>query len=103
MSRQNPTPASRSNERPMNFVVFFLGAGKPAAGKKPAALKDIGIHTRALDWQLYSLTPLPQPKTYFLGGYHIEEIIASYPELHYVVVPKWQEHSIIHTLLKASW
>jgi len=83
--------------------VFFLGAGKPAAGDKPAALRDIGIHTRALDWQLHSLTPLPQPKTYFLGGYHIEEIIASYPQLHYVVVPQWQKHSIIHSLLKAPW
>jgi len=83
--------------------VFFLGAGKPSLGNRPAALKDIGIHTRALDWQLHSLVPLPQPKIHFLGGYHIEEIITSYPQLHYIVVPQWHQHSIVHTLLKAPW
>lgn len=81
--------------------VFFLGAGKPAAGNKPAALKEIGLNTRALDWQLHCLTSLSQPKIHFLGGYHVEDIIASYPHLHYTVIPDWQTHSVIHTLLAA--
>ena len=91
------------NSHVPSYDVFFLGAGKPALGDKPAALKEIGIHTRALDWQLHSISVLPEPKIYFLGGYHIEDIIASYPQLHYIVVPEWQTHSIIHTLLQAPW
>lgn len=83
--------------------LFFLGAGRPAGGDKPAALKEIGIHKRALDWQLHSLSALPQPKIHFLGGYHIEDIIAAYPQLHYIVVPQWQENSVLHTLLEAPW
>ncbi len=86
-----------------NCDVFFLGAGRPAFGDKPAALKEIGVHSRALDWQLHSLSALPQAKIHFLGGYHIEEVIAAYPQLHYIVVPRWQENSVLHTLFQAPW
>lgn len=90
-----------ANSALIHCDVFFLGAGKPALGNKPAALKEIGLNTRALDWQLHSLNSLPQPKIHFLGGYHVEEIMASYPQLHYTVIPDWQHHTLIHTLLQA--
>ena len=35
--------------------VFFLGAGEPVSGKRPSALKEIGLSSCALDWQLHSL------------------------------------------------
>ncbi len=46
---------------------------------------------------------MPQPKVHFLGGYHIDDIIAAYPQLHYIVVPEWQSHSVLHTLFQAPW
>ena len=83
--------------------VFLLGAGKPAKGQKPAALKKIALNTKALDWQIHSFQSIKQPQIHFLGGYHVEEVIANYPQLSYTVVPDWENHTVLHTLFQAPF
>jgi glutamine kinase len=83
--------------------VFILGAGKPARGIRPAALKRISSEKKALDWQLHSFNVLQNPKFHFLGGYHIEEVIESYPDLNYTMVPGWEQGTILQTFFQAPF
>ena len=46
----------------MSTELYFLGAGKPASGDRPAAIKNIANNTRALDWQLNSFSCFFQEK-----------------------------------------
>ena len=84
--------------------VFLLGAGRPAQGSKPAALKTIALKTRALDWQLFSFESVVDLKDIsFLGGYHIEEVIEKYSFLKYQIIPDWEQRSVLHTFLRAPF
>ena len=38
-----------------------------------------------------------------LGGYQIEEIAKNYPQLHFTLIPDWEEHNVLHTLLNAPF
>ncbi len=82
--------------------VFILGAGAPISGSKPSALKNISSNTTAMDWQLHSFKNITSlNNVYFLGGYHIEEVVNHYPELNFIVMPDWQSTSPLDTLLSA--
>ena len=94
--RLKSQPASKHD-----LDVFFLGAGRPVRGSKPSALKEISTKSRALDWQLQSLSALNAPRVHFLGGYHVEEVIKSYPNLHYTLVPDWERQAVLQTFLAA--
>ncbi|WP_122082595.1 PEP-utilizing enzyme [Vibrio coralliirubri] len=88
----------------MGVELYFLGAGKPASGNKPAALKNIANNTKAMDWQLHSFEELAQPNnTYFLGGYHVEDIVKEYPELNFSIIPEWENSTALDTLLHAPF
>lgn len=83
--------------------VIFLGAGRPSRGELPSALKPLALRTRALDWQLNSLASLRDlGRIQFLGGYGVEDVVRHYPELDFVLVPDWETHGILHSLLRAS-
>lgn len=83
---------------------FILGAGVPISGSKPSALKNISINKRAMDWQLHSLESLvPLNNVFFLGGYHIEEIVKRYPELNFIVMPEWSKSTPLDTFLSAPF
>ncbi len=82
--------------------VIFLGAGRPARGARPSALKNVGLNTKAMDWQLRALETLKEPPTLnYVGGYHVEDVILSYPQLNFTVVTDWATHPVLHSLLKA--
>ena len=86
----------------MNTELYFLGAGKPASGDRPAAIKNIIHNTRALDWQLNSFSNVVEEKNiYFLGGYHVDEIVELYPNLNFTITPDWQSKNALNTLLSA--
>ncbi|MDJ0760183.1 MAG: PEP/pyruvate-binding domain-containing protein [Woeseiaceae bacterium] len=87
-------------KQPANDV-FFLGAGKPARGRTPAALKRVALDTRALDWQIQSIDATEGTRLTFIGGYQVDEVIRNYPQLNYAVVADWQGHSALHSLFKA--
>jgi len=82
--------------------VFLLGAGLPAFGQKPSALKHIALNTKAMDWQINSFKSIvPLNNIHYLGGYHVADVIESYPQLNFTVVPDWENKGVLHTLLKA--
>lgn len=55
-----------------------------------------------MDWQLHSFKNLTSlGNVYYLGGYHIEDVINQYPELNFIVMPEWQSTSPLDTLLSA--
>lgn len=84
--------------------VFLLGAGRPAHGKKPSALKNIALNTKAIDWQIHSFESIAElNEIHYLGGYHIDEVVESYPQINYCVIPDWQYKSVLHTFLKAPF
>jgi choline kinase/phosphohistidine swiveling domain-containing protein len=82
----------------MNCELYFLGAGRPASGNKPSALKNIALNYKAMDWQLNSFRSIVQPSnTFFLGGYHIDAVAKNYPHLNFSVIPQWEEKSVLDT------
>lgn len=57
-----------------------------------------------MDWQLHSLESLvPLNNVFFLGGYHIEEIVKRYPELNFIVMPDWSRSTPLDTFLSAPF
>ncbi|KGJ90888.1 PEP-utilizing enzyme [Colwellia psychrerythraea] len=84
--------------------VYLLGAGRPAQGYKPTALKSIALNTRAMDWQLHSFESVTSVENItFLGGYGIDKVIEKYTFLKYQVIPNWQQGSVLHTFLSAQF
>jgi len=88
----------------MQIEIYFLGAGKPATGSKPAALKHISRNTKAMDWQLNSFSDVTELKNiHFLGGYNIEEVAQAYPELNFTIIPKWESSTALDTMMQANF
>ena len=86
----------------MPTELYFLGAGKPLYGDRPAALKNLVNNTRALDWQLDSFSDAVEEKNiFFLGGYQVDEVLELYPHLNFSISPSWQSRSAFDTLLGA--
>jgi choline kinase len=84
--------------------VFLLGAGRPARGIRPSALKHINMATCALDWQRSAFCEaLDEPNIHFLGGYQVQSVIEQYPQLKFTVIADWAGQSILHTLLEAPF
>lgn len=84
--------------------VFLLGAGRPATGSRPSALKHINLASCALDWQLAAIDDaIASPVVNFLGGYQVQSVIERYPHLNFTVVADWSTKSILHTLLAAPF
>ena len=84
--------------------VIILGAGRPAFGEKPSALKNIAMNTKVIDWQLHVFQSLPNIRNiHFLGGYNIEEVIKDYPKLNFTFITDWESKNVLHTLLKAPF
>ncbi|RLA04467.1 MAG: hypothetical protein DRQ47_03325 [Gammaproteobacteria bacterium] len=84
--------------------VFLLGAGRPALGRKPSALKHIALNTKAMDWQIHSFETISNlGDIHYLGGYHVDDVIENYPQLNFTVIPDWQSRGVLHTLLKAPF
>jgi len=84
--------------------IFLLGAGKPAHGENPTALKSITLDQKVMDWQLHSFEKLTSAnRIHYLGGYNVEEVIQQYPDVNFTVNPDWQDHGVLSTLLKAPF
>jgi len=84
--------------------VFLLGAGRPARGYKPSALKNIALNTRSMDWQIHSFESVADiSDIHYLGGYHVDTVIENYPQLNFTVIADWESKGILHTFLKAPF
>jgi choline kinase len=88
----------------MGVELYFLGAGKPMTGDKPSALKNIVMNYKAMDWQLHSFESLVSTEnTYFIGGYHIDEVVKSYPALNFSIVADWENKTALDSLFHAPF
>jgi len=84
--------------------LFLLGAGRPAIGSKPSALKFITQNTKAMDWQLHGFESVVNSKDiHFLGGYHVDEVKANYQHLNISIIPDWENKNVLQTLLSAPF
>lgn len=84
--------------------VYLLGAGRPAQGHKPAALRNIALNTKAMDWQLHSFESVAKVENIsFLGGYNVGEVIENYTFLKYQVIPDWEQNNVLHSFLRAQF
>jgi choline kinase/phosphohistidine swiveling domain-containing protein len=84
--------------------LFLLGAGRPAIGNKPSALKSIAQNIKAMDWQLHGFESVVNSKDiHFLGGYHVDQIKDNYPHLNISIVPDWDRKTVLETLLSAPF
>jgi choline kinase len=84
--------------------IFLLGAGKPAHGQSPTALKQIALDTKVMDWQIHSFESVASIESiHYLGGYHVEDVVAQYPNLNFTINPHWKNQSALETLLKAPF
>jgi hypothetical protein len=84
--------------------IFLLGAGRPAHGLKPSALKYIARNTKAMDWQIHSFQALAGLNNiHYLGGYHVDDVVENYPQLSFTVIPDWENKSVLNTFLKAPF
>jgi choline kinase len=84
--------------------LFLLGAGKPAHGDKPSALKHISSYTTVLDWKINSFQSIIDLNNmYFLGGYHVDEVIEQYPNLNISIIPDWKNKNVLDTLFNAPF
>ena len=84
--------------------VFLLGAGKPASGDRPSALKNVTLNSRTMDLQIHSFESIVgHNDIHYLGGYHVNDVIENYPQLNFTVIPDWKTRSVLYTLLKAPF
>lgn len=80
--------------------LIILGAGRPFRGEQHPGLRGVGFAGRVLDWLLDAVSGI-EPRVYFVGGYQLQEIASQYPNLRYVVNPKWEETRAAVSLLQA--
>ena len=87
------------------FYTFFLGAGLPHSGKKPAALYPTLSDYKSLDWLISAYKNIDN-RFFFIGGYEINQIKKFYSKLEILNNPKWAKtksaFSFLSVIHKAS-
>ena len=91
--------------------VFIFGAARSAViisnSEQQLVLEKLLKGQRVLDWTLHGLRKagIKDAQISFIGGYKVEQIISLYPELHYVINPKWEDTHVLGSLKYAmeSW
>ncbi len=83
-------------------LVVILGAGRPFAGTEPSALTSTSGDKRALDWLLEAFSQsLDNPEVHFVGGYRMEQVVDSYPDIHFSQNEDWETTGPVASLLTA--
>ena len=84
-----------------NPLVVILGAGKPFVGDAPSAIAPTIENKRVMDWLVEAFSVVPGARFHFVGGYKIDEVIASYPSLGYTVNKEWRDTGSVSSLALA--
>ena len=92
----DPKPGEQAKPR-----VIILGAGRPYRGDSPSALVQVSRNRRTLDWTLDAFNQVIGTEVYFVGGYRIEEIVQTYPNIIFSVNPHWETQGTVGSLLVA--
>ena len=56
---------------------------------------------RVMDWLVEAFSVVPGARFHFVGGYKIDEVIASYPALGYTVNKEWRDTGSVSSLALA--
>ena len=91
----------------MATKAIIVGAGRgirmmPETESYPKCMIDGLGGRRILDWILDSLISVRVDHIAFVGGYHIEKVIAAYPQLRYYHNDKWDSNNILESLFYAE-
>ncbi len=87
-----------------SIQVFVFGAARTKSVLTPEnsqlVLEKLIRGQRVLDWTLHGLKKagIRSEQISFVGGYQVERIIKEYPDLHYVINPKWEETHVVGSL-----
>ncbi len=73
---------------------IILGAGRPFKGNQNTSLKKVSNEMRVLDWTIQAAKYL-NPEVHFVAGYQMNEIISSYPSLHYTINSRWNSTALL--------
>lgn len=82
---------------PESVHAIILGGARGVRHVDPAQSYPTSLHElaggRVLDWLLRALgdAGVPNERVRFIGGYHIEKVVASYPGIHYAYHARWAE------------
>ena len=80
---------------------IILGAGRPFKGNQNTSLKKVSNEMRVLDWTIQAAKYL-NPEVHFVAGYQMNEIISSYPSLHYTINSRWNSTGPVISLLETK-
>ena len=84
-----------------NIDVVILGAGPPARGKLPSALKPISMNDKVIEWQMDCFKDCKKvDEIFFIGGYEFDKIVQQYPNLHFINNKEWEAGGALQSLLK---
>lgn len=92
-----------------NLQIFIFGASNSANNNRvqqaPMFFEKSIKGQKIFDWILNSVKGLNNSNITFVGGYYLDQVIAKYPELDYVVNPKWNQTHVVGSLRYAleSW
>jgi len=91
----------------MATKAIIVGAGRgirmmPETESYPKCMIDGLGGRRVLDWILDSLISAGVDHIAFVGGYHIEKVIAAYPQMRYYHNDKWDSNNILESLFCAE-
>jgi choline kinase len=91
-----------TNNKSNNLEIFIFGASKSTdrdeANQIPLFFKKSNKEDRIFDWILSSVKELNYNSIKFIGGYYLDQIVSKYPELEYVVNPKWSQTHVVGSL-----
>ncbi|TRW50199.1 hypothetical protein FM042_05020 [Aliidiomarina halalkaliphila] len=79
-------------------TVILLGAGLPHDGVNPSVLHPTLGENRLLDWLLHTLKSV-NDRPIFIGGYQLEKIKRSYPNLITLENPDWLASKAAYSLI----
>lgn len=85
---------SNGADKDRNIRAFILGAQRGQrhldnALSVPPALKNVSERETVLDWLIHALRRCGVVNITYVGGYHIEKVIARFPDLGYRYVADW--------------
>lgn len=86
---------------------IIVGAGRgirmmPATESYPKCMIGGMGGRRVLDWILDALTSVGVDPIVYVGGYHIDKVIAAYPQLRYYHNDQWASNNILESLFCAE-
>lgn len=82
-------------------MVIILGAGRPFRGETPSALTPTLGNQRVLDWIMDAFNKVIPAEFHFVGGYRLETVVKSYPQIHFSVNPNWRTTGSLGSLMTA--